>query len=285
MTKKDRKRLGGGYLLKLGRYNLVVDPGHHFLDNFFKENFRIGEVNGILVSHFHDDHYADLPSLLSLLFHQTGSCEAHQVDLFTDQTTAKMFGALVRSAPCIKRHVILIPDATDSIEIDTDLYLQPIPTYHEILGEGNTGVGFCLRLGPRGKADTVLVTGDTGWNDHLVPLYGAARANSRHLVLIVHVSSAHPGEIPNPFMDTAGVRSYEKHLCICGMCKAIEACRPDVVVLSEIGEELGAALDDICQTVEGIYGVPCVIGQMGESGDYLPLGPLKSRERKRTRSR
>ncbi len=284
MKNKDRKRLGGGYLFKLGHYNLVVDPGHHFLDNFFKENFRVGEINGILVTHFHDDHYADLPSLLSLLFHQRKSYGTHEVDLFTDKTTAKMFGPLIGSAPHIGRHVILIPDAEDDIEINANLHLKPIPTYHEILGEGDTGIGFYLRLGPQDKTDTILVTGDTRWDDRLVPLYMTARTHSRSLILIVHISSVYPGEIPNHFADTLNVRFYEKHLCIYGMCKSIEACQPDVVVLSEIGEELTVVLDDICQLVEGVYGVPCVIGQLGKSGDYIPLGPLNFSEWKRTRS-
>ncbi len=272
MKNRDAHRLGGGYFFKLGEYNLVVDPGHHFLDNFFDANLRVADISGILITHFHDDHYADFPSLMSLLFRYWDTHKDYQVDLFTDQTTAQMFSPLLGNSPYIKRREVLSQSQATDVLIREGVYLSTLPTFHKIFREGNTGVGFSLSLGPKGDVDSIVVTGDTGWQDELAALYSQVRTNSKTLVLIAHVSSACAGEIPNPLLARSSIKPYDKHLCIYGTCKAIEACRPNAVILSEIGEELAAGLKDICELITKVYDVPCFVGQLGERGDYLPIG-------------
>ena len=64
---------GGGYFLYFKCDNkslgIVIDPGYNFLENFFSQGFRIGDIDIVLVSHAHPDHTDNLPSILSL-FHE-----------------------------------------------------------------------------------------------------------------------------------------------------------------------------------------------------------------------
>ena len=60
--------MGGGYFLALGDYGCVIDPGHHFLENFYKPPRTLADIDCVIVTHFHDDHYSNLPALLSLLY-------------------------------------------------------------------------------------------------------------------------------------------------------------------------------------------------------------------------
>ena len=71
LTSPQTGHLGGGYFLAIGGYGCVIDPGHHFIDNFSMAQHSISDINCIIVTHFHDDHYADLPALLSLLFQRS----------------------------------------------------------------------------------------------------------------------------------------------------------------------------------------------------------------------
>jgi glyoxylase-like metal-dependent hydrolase (beta-lactamase superfamily II) len=61
MKSKRIHAVGGGYFLTLGGYGCVIDPGHHFLDNFFGKNHSIDDVNAIILTHFHNYHYGFVP--------------------------------------------------------------------------------------------------------------------------------------------------------------------------------------------------------------------------------
>ncbi|MDD3174451.1 MAG: tetratricopeptide repeat protein [Herbinix sp.] len=58
---------GGGYFIKINNYGLVVDPGFGFIQNFRLAGHKFSEINAIFISHAHDDHTADLESIINLL--------------------------------------------------------------------------------------------------------------------------------------------------------------------------------------------------------------------------
>lgn len=59
---------GGGYFIKGPNFGIVIDPGLTFLENFKDNGHKFHEIDSILVSHSHDDHTADLESLINLLY-------------------------------------------------------------------------------------------------------------------------------------------------------------------------------------------------------------------------
>ena len=58
---------GGGYFLKIDGKGIVIDPGFNFIDNFKSAGYKFKEIDDILISHAHNDHVADLESILTLL--------------------------------------------------------------------------------------------------------------------------------------------------------------------------------------------------------------------------
>jgi len=58
---------GGGYFLKVKGKGIVIDPGFNFIDNFRVTRGLFHEIDAVLVSHAHNDHTADLESILTLL--------------------------------------------------------------------------------------------------------------------------------------------------------------------------------------------------------------------------
>lgn len=59
---------GGGYFIECNGNGIVIDPGHNFIDNFKKEEFKFADIKSIMISHAHDDHTADLESIINLLY-------------------------------------------------------------------------------------------------------------------------------------------------------------------------------------------------------------------------
>lgn len=260
-----RSKLGGGYFAGFGGYGCVIDPGHHFLDNFFNGRRSIHDVNGIVITHFHDDHYADLPALLSLL-HQRAKQQrrdgmvASPVDLFFDVRTFEMFGALINSTIFSGQRRKLVSASRETIRLTKVATLQPIRTFHEVLKE-NSGVGLVFDV----ELETVrpvrlVVTGDTGWRDEMEALYRSLR--HPRCILVAHVSTVAPEEAMGVlFDDDPGF--YANHLGVRGVCRAIAALQPARVVLSEIGEELQETVGELAEMIEDFFPCSCSVGWPG----------------------
>ncbi len=59
---------GGGYFLNINNKGVVIDPGFNFIDNFKGSGHVFTEIDSVIISHAHNDHTADLESILTLLF-------------------------------------------------------------------------------------------------------------------------------------------------------------------------------------------------------------------------
>jgi hypothetical protein len=253
MTNSDPHRTGGGYFAALGGYGCVIDPGHHFVTNFLHGGRSFFDIDGVIITHYHDDHYADLPSLLSVL-HQRSGAGGDRVDLFVDSQTFQVWEPKIRGAPFLGRIVELLPGSPEPVEVTKDVLVRTLPTWHPVFGK-NSGVGLDFDIRPVNSR--LIITGDTAWNNELESCY----VNVRHprAVLIAHVSTVCREEILGVlFNDESGF--YPKHLGIRGLSRAIEAVRPAHVIISEVGEELRETVEDLAELVQTLYPCSCTIG-------------------------
>lgn len=76
---------GGGYFLKINNTGVVIDPGFNFIDNFKGADHLFNEIDVILISHAHNDHTADLESILTLLYKYNEEVKGLD-DLHSDNT-------------------------------------------------------------------------------------------------------------------------------------------------------------------------------------------------------
>ncbi|MCM1991159.1 tetratricopeptide repeat protein [Oceanirhabdus seepicola] len=58
---------GGGYFLRINGKGIVIDPGFNFIENFKGLNHFFDEIDIVLISHAHNDHTADIESILTLI--------------------------------------------------------------------------------------------------------------------------------------------------------------------------------------------------------------------------
>ena len=103
MGSMNQYSIGGGYFLyvqgKENRlspgYGLVIDPGYNFIHNFGQAGFCLDDIDGIFITHAHNDHTNDFESLLSLLFQRNGKYikrrKPKKVDLFLNVGSFKKF--------------------------------------------------------------------------------------------------------------------------------------------------------------------------------------------------
>lgn len=76
---------GGGYFIKAYGKGIVIDPGFNFIENFISAGHKFSEIDLILISHAHDDHTADLESIISLLLRYN----KHLVEIIIPRELAK----------------------------------------------------------------------------------------------------------------------------------------------------------------------------------------------------
>ena len=169
---------GGGYFLNLGGFGCVVDPGYGFLQNFYALKHTLYDIDYIFVTHFHDDHYADLPALLSLLHHRKPIRGRAGVRLFLDSETYRRFQPIIdfstqssrigsrrQTAGYIQDAAVLRRHGQGAITLADNTVVQTFPTKHNVFGR-NTGVGLEFTIPRRQKH--VVITGDTGWMSAII---------------------------------------------------------------------------------------------------------------------
>jgi ribonuclease BN (tRNA processing enzyme) len=261
---RDKMSIGGGYFLALGGYGCVIDPGYDFLDTFFNMGHSLNHVNGIIVTHFHDDHYASFPALLSLLFKKyknsltgfgnggTGGSAA-KVDVFLDRVTHQRFASLVEpeNSPYLAEPTVLNAGKPEQFALGPNATLMPLPTCHALFSGGETDTGFGIAVSVPKRDTQLIITGDTGWTSEIENTYRRL-PTARHQVLVAHVSTCDLNEVPHLGRSSAGFCG--NHLGVHGLGKAIEATRATAVLLSEVGEEFRPVRNRFIEHVRTAYG-------------------------------
>ena len=76
---------GGGYFTKINGKGIVIDPGFNFIENFKGMNHFFDEIDIVLITHAHNDHTADIESILTLLYKYNENIKAsnNSEDKFT----------------------------------------------------------------------------------------------------------------------------------------------------------------------------------------------------------
>jgi tetratricopeptide (TPR) repeat protein len=175
-TEEERDR-GGGYFIWHKGQGVVIDPGYDFIEAFHRAGGRLCDIHHIVVTHAHDDHTAELESLLMLLHRRATwksadgnppSPKPERVSLYLNQGAERKFAGIVplRDAKHLEKVVVLsrpTPGSVQKITIIEGVELSVLPAYHDDVVTRDTavGLGFIITC-PDGTKRKIVFTGDTG---------------------------------------------------------------------------------------------------------------------------
>lgn len=257
IPREDGERsIGGGYFFLVNGIGTVVDPGYNFLENFCRIGGRITDIDNIVVTHAHNDHTADLESLLSLIYRfnsdenakNRGGAQKKQVRLFLNAGCQKKFSGLLdlRGADYLEDVQTLMHG--HDYDMGQGMCLRALPAYHDEVVARKYAVGLHFKMERPGLAPTnIVITSDTGLfpqkdkvadttGKQIWTLYGLEPGQTD--LLIPHLGSIKEKEFRTSWSTAHQEIFYPNHLGLMGTVQVIIKLQPRLAVVSEFGEEL-----------------------------------------------
>jgi len=267
---------GGGYFLKVDGQGIVIDPGFNFIDNFKGAGHLFDEIDTVLVSHAHNDHTADLESILTLLYKfnkeikdsadpqkentirkeiaQRRNCDINAVtsdeiekeflqsprrkiiDFYMTNSVFKKFSGLFELSS-LKNYRIHCIEKGEVKKLNNSVSFEVIAAKHRDIISDTDSVGFVIDIG-----DTALIySGDSGWSEKIEENYKQVieKYKAKYKLLVAHLGGFKETEINymNEEIDREKV-FYPNHLGRLGLVRINEIVKPNICFISEFGEEL-----------------------------------------------
>lgn len=229
--------IGGGFFLVIGGYGLIIDPGYNFLEIFYENGFVLRDINGIFISHCHDDHCIDLESIFSIFSKinpDLNDEDKLKIDLYINSTTRNKYKKMLKTDNLILKKKIKLIDKNNSFLIDCNepskkFILKTLKTEHKEIpwnNKSSKGRGFLIEY--NGKR--ILYSGDTQFSKELDLL-------DQEFCDLYLLNLGNIGEI-NPNLN-------KKHLCLKGIIDIIHdfakknhTLQKMTIIITEVGFEL-----------------------------------------------
>ena len=244
---KYDNKAGGGFFLVLDGYGLIIDPGYNFLELFYENGFVPRDIDGIFISHCHDDHCIDLESIFSVIFkiNKENPCEKIKIDLFVNSITYDKYSMMfeINREEIINNLKIVISNSKIQFKnkkTEKIIEFNFLNTHHKETpwcSEKNHGVGLIIEYNGR----RIFYSGDSEYHDDYIPL-------DLEFCEILLLNIGKIGEI-DP-------RNTKNHLGLSGVIKIIEHMARVIenqskltIIISEMGFEF---INDRLQLIEAL---------------------------------
>lgn len=267
---------GGGYFVYHNNTGVVIDPGFNFIQNFFEQNFKIDDIDAILITHAHNDHTVELEAILSLLFKRNRNkpkSKQKKIDIYLNLGSFKKFAAYFdlseKNKPDYIGNIVLL-DSHNEYRIlknnwNSDFFIYTTKTQHHEMITSKYALGFVLKCG-----DIIIrFTGDTGWNPKIEE-ENALFLNEKQIdnvdILIPHLGSIETTEFDFDFQKTIKQNMkffYKQHLGILGCICMVHKYKPGMVIFSEFGEELKDIRKNLIEKISNSLGIFSIPGDIG----------------------
>jgi tetratricopeptide (TPR) repeat protein len=279
--KGDNK--GGGYFLHHQGKGIVIDPGFNFIENFYKEGFKIADIDAVLITHSHNDHTVDLESILTLIHEhnevikddKTNHAEEKlninpkKIDLFMNLGTFKKYSGWINLKDCKKNSgeinsvTILMPNTTYSLPKDYhDIKIFTIKAKHDEILSDQYAIGFILSI----RGVKVGFTGDTGWDYDQPEMMVKPFIHHETKLMVAHLGSIKSKEFEYVKAICEEDRNncfQNNHLGLLGITTFLDKTRPKLTVISEFGEELRNKRKEIAEGIGTALDLKCLPGDIG----------------------
>jgi ribonuclease BN (tRNA processing enzyme) len=167
----SRGRFQAGYLISGERGNVLVDAGPTLLASMKRTGAAPADIDTVLISHLHGDHFAGLAFLILEYLYESPRHRSLTIagPRGLEQRTWAMFHAMYREidpARVAKRIKFAVLEPHHKARVD-GMVVESIRTPHT-----RRDVSLAFRIGMNGR--TIAYSGDTGWTDELVEISAGA---------------------------------------------------------------------------------------------------------------
>jgi ribonuclease BN (tRNA processing enzyme) len=161
-------RFQSGYVIQAPDLNILMDPGPTALCAMKRSGFKPAEVDIVLISHLHGDHFGGLPFLLLEYLYESPRKTKLIIagPRHLEERTWRLFHTMFPGTkPDLEKLLARLKFVV--LEPDCDLKIGPIRvaamrTPHMKPPE----ISLALRLGMNNR--TIVFSGDSGWTDEIV---------------------------------------------------------------------------------------------------------------------
>ena len=249
-----RHKTGGGYFVSDGRTNLAVDPGYGYLDMLYDfHKLSVMDLDGILITHDHPDHSAELPNILSLRHEYSEKCAPLYVflnpsayylyqrrleyysPLLADEQPKKLEPGSSISLNNLKIEAVAMchKEIFDNLKPDTKRKVVSLVGESKSLGLNIRGQSL------DGQAFHFAIPGDTSFPNDEKELKRIAQFFQKPDVAAVHLGSVEQAWSEETDCPASKIEyGIGKHLGINGVAKLISLMEPRLAIITEFGEEL-----------------------------------------------
>ena len=275
LANEDQK--GGGYFIRTAHHGLIIDPGFDFIENF--KNFEdckgkklsFNLIDKVLITHAHNDHTADIESLLTLLSKYNSHIVERSggkiidgllktIDFYMSISTYKkyvsIFNLFSKERDNKKNYYTITIVKDKDIIPFKDINIEIIRAKHDDLQSDRDSLGFIIYDNANNLA--LLHTGDTGFDSKTGKYYkdiqNKLKKKNNEIVLLANIGGFKENEqfycLDNYDNDTA---FYPNHLGRLGLAKLIEILNPNICIITEFGEEFFGCRKKLCDIYYETY--------------------------------
>jgi len=225
--------LGGGYFFTWKEHGVAVDPGIDFVTQLYNKKLGIADVNSIVVTHCHLDHFHDVEPLIDLNYRFNKNAKEldprhvfRQLQFFLSTNADEKYSNWAHRTHCCAQ-TLHLEDKTE-FDVSTNIRVLAAGVFHEdIVSKGDAiGLIFSLKDDDHTEHLRIGITSDTRWDPTLPEKFKGC-----------HVLIAHLGTVEDQ-TDFANKKNLEKHLGLRGCFDLMAAVKPRLFIVGEFGEEL-----------------------------------------------
>jgi ribonuclease BN (tRNA processing enzyme) len=164
----SKGRFQAGYVVDAGGLRILMDAGPTLLPSMKRIGLNPADLDVVLISHLHGDHFCGLPFLILEYLYE--SPRQRPLTLAgppgLEERTWALFRAMYPESNTeeLARHLeFVVLDPARTQRVAGALKVESIKTPHTI-----KDLSLAFRIDVGGKA--IVFSGDTGWTDDLIPL-------------------------------------------------------------------------------------------------------------------
>lgn len=275
--------VGGGYYLHHKGFGVVIDPGFNFIENFSNAGLNFSDINAVVITHAHNDHTADLETLLTMAYKANRKNNKRTIDLYLNIGSYKKFSTII-DLFANSVNIIQTIHAGDKITlIKNSLTMTVLPSYHHEILSRRHAVGIHFTISTTNTTNSqienknIVITSDTGlYPTHISDdqkdlnidtnsskeIWKTYSIKDKIDLLITHLGSIKTHELEEKTIQRC---LYENHLGLIGTIRLLTSLDYKLALISEFGEEFTRSRTSVVRFIKSCLTELCI-----SHGNILP---------------